>query len=168
MRARDYIGFTRSGPSGTTENDGVVRRAQLDVQMMLEVMASMGLPSMDSMSAVDARNFSNMMAAVRAPGPEVGEIVERLDAGLAERDQHRFGQVRHGGKVVLDAQLAAGGAIGFLAALERFRPQAAYDFSRPPHPGTLNYEAWQWPMSGADVCAAFRTFQGARSVGDAA
>ena len=28
VRARDYIGFARSGPSGSTLNDGIVRRAQ--------------------------------------------------------------------------------------------------------------------------------------------
>lgn len=43
----------------------------------------------------------------------------------------------------------------FNAAIERFRPQAAYDFTRPPHPGVLNYEAWGWPMSGAQLIQAF-------------
>lgn len=43
----------------------------------------------------------------------------------------------------------------FNPAIERFRPQAAYDFSRPPHPGVLNYEAWSWPMTGAQVAQAF-------------
>jgi N-acetylglucosamine malate deacetylase 2 len=46
----------------------------------------------------------------------------------------------------------------FLPYLERFRPMNAYDFSRPPHPGTLNYEAWQWPMRGADLSQAFTRF----------
>jgi N-acetylglucosamine malate deacetylase 2 len=41
---------------------------------------------------------------------------------------------------------------------EVFRRQHAYDFSQPPHPGKLNYEVWQWPMSGADVCRAFQAF----------
>jgi LmbE family N-acetylglucosaminyl deacetylase len=43
----------------------------------------------------------------------------------------------------------------FNPAIERFRPQAAYNFERPPHPGTLNYEAWQWPVTGAQVVQAF-------------
>jgi LmbE family N-acetylglucosaminyl deacetylase len=38
---------------------------------------------------------------------------------------------------------------------ECFRPQADYDYTQPPHPGMLNYEAWQWPVSGKQVCAAF-------------
>lgn len=41
---------------------------------------------------------------------------------------------------------------------ELFRRQHAYDFGNPPHPGKLNYEVWQWPMTGADVCGAFRNF----------
>lgn len=48
----------------------------------------------------------------------------------------------------------------FTSPLERFRPLAAerYDYFHPPHPGQLNYEAWGWPMSGADVCASFADF----------
>ena len=41
---------------------------------------------------------------------------------------------------------------------ERVRPQHAYDYSQPPHVGPLNYEAWQWGITGADVCAAFTAF----------
>lgn len=40
---------------------------------------------------------------------------------------------------------------------EVFRPQADYDYSRPPHEGLLNYEFWEWPVSGAQVCQAFKT-----------
>jgi N-acetylglucosamine malate deacetylase 2 len=43
----------------------------------------------------------------------------------------------------------------FNPAIERYRPQAAYDFTRPPHPGTLNYEAWGWPISGTQLLQAF-------------
>lgn len=41
---------------------------------------------------------------------------------------------------------------------ERFRPLPAYDYSHPPHPGTLNYEAWRWPISGEQVCSAFKEY----------
>jgi LmbE family N-acetylglucosaminyl deacetylase len=47
--------------------------------------------------------------------------------------------------------------------IERFRPQHAYDYSRPPHPGQLNYEAWQWRATGAEVCTAFGRFVQAQS-----
>ena len=38
---------------------------------------------------------------------------------------------------------------------EVFRPQAAYDFTKPPHEGTLNYEEWRWPMTGREVSRSF-------------
>ena len=41
---------------------------------------------------------------------------------------------------------------------ERFRPQPAYDYSQPPHAGKLNYELWQWPMTGGEVSQAFAEF----------
>jgi LmbE family N-acetylglucosaminyl deacetylase len=44
----------------------------------------------------------------------------------------------------------------FNPAIERFRPQPAYDFSRPPHTGKLNYEAWGWPMTSAQLVEAFQ------------
>ncbi len=56
----------------------------------------------------------------------------------------------------------------FTPNVERFRPQPTYDYSRPPHPGTLNYEAWQWPMTAAEVCAAFQAFLRAHNVEDGA
>jgi LmbE family N-acetylglucosaminyl deacetylase len=43
--------------------------------------------------------------------------------------------------------------------IESYRPQAEYDYRKPPHLGTLNYEAWQWPITGADVCNAFSAYQ---------
>jgi LmbE family N-acetylglucosaminyl deacetylase len=41
-------------------------------------------------------------------------------------------------------------------AAEQFRPQPEYDYSRRPHAGTLNYEAWQWLISSNEVCRAFQ------------
>ena len=46
----------------------------------------------------------------------------------------------------------------FLPYTEGFRAMAAYDFTRPPHEGVLNYEAWGWPMKGWDLCRAFGDF----------
>lgn len=43
--------------------------------------------------------------------------------------------------------------------VETFRPQPEYDYRRPPHLGLLNYEAWQWPMTGNDLCNAFKAFE---------
>lgn len=44
---------------------------------------------------------------------------------------------------------------------ERFQRLPAHDYSRPPHDGRLNYEMWEWPMTGAQVCQAFTDFLGA-------
>lgn len=41
---------------------------------------------------------------------------------------------------------------------ELVRPQPAYDFTQPPHPGKTNYEIWQWKMTAQDVCGAFAEF----------
>lgn len=46
----------------------------------------------------------------------------------------------------------------FTPETEVFRPMVKYDFSRPPHPGKLNYEVWGWRMTGEDLCAAFTAF----------
>jgi len=47
----------------------------------------------------------------------------------------------------------------FSTERERFRPQAAYDYSQRPHSGNLNYEIWQWRMKPEEVCAAFVDFE---------
>jgi LmbE family N-acetylglucosaminyl deacetylase len=46
------------------------------------------------------------------------------------------------------------------AGVELFRPQATYDYSRPPHSGIVNYERWQWQMTAQDLCRAFANFDG--------
>lgn len=45
---------------------------------------------------------------------------------------------------------------------EIFRPQKQYDYSRPPHEGKLNYELWQWSMTGMQVSEKFAQFQRGR------
>jgi LmbE family N-acetylglucosaminyl deacetylase len=80
----------------------------------------------------------------------IGAPGERIRATEAER-------VRKA--AMFNCYPSQGDLLGFFEVdREVFRPQHAYDFSRPPHPGTLNYEAWQWPMTGADVCRAFSAF----------
>jgi LmbE family N-acetylglucosaminyl deacetylase len=46
---------------------------------------------------------------------------------------------------------------------EIFRRQPRYEYSRPPHAGPLNYETWQWPITGSDVSRAFTEFTPLRS-----
>jgi cation diffusion facilitator CzcD-associated flavoprotein CzcO/acetyl esterase/lipase len=74
--AADYLGFSVSGPAGTRTNDGVVRRVQPDVTLVLDFLSSLGVPPIESMSVEDARAFVDASAAGRPPGPEVGEIVD--------------------------------------------------------------------------------------------
>lgn len=77
--------------------------------------------------------------------PEGNEVL--FDATLAEV---------HRKLKAWDAYVSQQSTLGmFNAAVERFRPQASYDFRRPPHPGVLNYEAWQWPVTGSQLVQAF-------------
>jgi LmbE family N-acetylglucosaminyl deacetylase len=46
----------------------------------------------------------------------------------------------------------------FTLEFESVRPMHDYDFTCAPHTGVLNYEAWQWPMTGNDLCRAFAQF----------
>ncbi len=81
VAAGGYLGFEQRGPNGARVNDDIVRRVQPDVGIMLEMMATLELPAMDTMSAVDARVFSDAMSAQRPPGPDVGEILDGVLPG---------------------------------------------------------------------------------------
>ena len=80
---RGLLGFRLTGPAGEQCNDGVIRRLQPDVALVLEMMVEMGLPPIESMSADEARAFITQMNEVRPPGPEVAEIVDGVLPGPA-------------------------------------------------------------------------------------
>ena len=86
----DYLGFVRQGAHGERRSDGIVRRVQPDVSIMLEMIEGLGLPTMDTMSAADARAFSDAMATQRAPGPDVGEVVDGTLPGAAGELRYRL------------------------------------------------------------------------------
>jgi len=88
--AQGYLGFTLAGPGGSQCHDGVVRGLQPDVAMVLEAMAAMELPPMESMSARDARALIEAGAAARPPGPEVGEIIDGLLPGAEGELDYRL------------------------------------------------------------------------------
>ncbi len=96
---RDYLGFAFEGPQGTRCNDGVIYRLQPDVQMWLDTIAKLKLPTLDSLDAVQARELSRSMAANRPPGPEVAEVFDRTIPGavsdLACRIYRPFGEGPH-------------------------------------------------------------------------
>jgi acetyl esterase/lipase len=79
--ATDYLGFRLSGPDGSQCNDGIVRQLQPDVAMVLEMMEMLELPPLESMSPADARAFMEASAAMRPPGPDVGEVIDGVLPG---------------------------------------------------------------------------------------
>lgn len=81
-----YAGFARRGKSGEHIDDSVICRVQPDVMVMLEMMAEMQLPAMESMSPADAKAFSEAMGAASPPGPEVGEVVDGTLPGADGND----------------------------------------------------------------------------------
>jgi len=46
----------------------------------------------------------------------------------------------------------------FRPDVEYFRPVMDYDFTRRPFPWKLNYELWEWKMTGEEVSAAFAAY----------
>ncbi len=89
-----YLGF-RLGPadgSGTVAqcNDGLIRQVQPDVQMVLDAMAELELPPIESMDAAGARAFMEASSAERPPGPEVGEILDGTFPGAAGELEYRL------------------------------------------------------------------------------
>jgi cation diffusion facilitator CzcD-associated flavoprotein CzcO/acetyl esterase/lipase len=79
--ARDYLGFKLSGPNSSRCNDGVVRRLQPDVEMVLNEVVALNLPPIESMPVENARAFYTQMSTTRPPGPDVGEIVDGVLPG---------------------------------------------------------------------------------------
>jgi LmbE family N-acetylglucosaminyl deacetylase len=91
------------------------------------------------------RSTDGMMVRQEFIVPEGDEVL--FDATLAEVERKRR---------ALRAYTSQHDVITeFNPAVERFRPQASYNFRRPPHPGILNYEAWQWPVTGSQLVQAF-------------
>jgi len=79
--AQGYLGFRMTGPNGDRCRDGVIRRIQPDVAMVLDFMAQMGLPPMETLPVADARGLMAAVATTRPPGPEVGEVTDGVISG---------------------------------------------------------------------------------------
>jgi cation diffusion facilitator CzcD-associated flavoprotein CzcO/acetyl esterase/lipase len=104
-----FVGFRRGGPAGSRCNDGVIRRLQPDVAMVLDLVASLGLPPIETMSAADARAFSEATAASRPPGPEVGEVADGVLPGPAGGLAYRLYRPATAGPHPLIAYFHGGG-----------------------------------------------------------
>ena len=71
-----WLGFRISGANGETCNDGLIRELMPDVKMVLDMMATLELPPIESLPPQMARECMAASSAMRPPGPEVGEIVD--------------------------------------------------------------------------------------------
>ena len=78
---KGYLGFALDGPGGSTRNDDVVRRVQPDVQILIDTLAELELPTLETLPVDDARAFYDALSTERPPGPEVGEIVDGVLPG---------------------------------------------------------------------------------------
>ncbi len=94
---RDYLGFRRTGPGGTRCNDGLVRRFQPDVAILLDTLEELGLPAIETLSVPEARALTQVMAAERPPGPPVGEIVDGVLPGAHGDLRYRLYRPRTSG-----------------------------------------------------------------------
>ena len=83
VAGQGYLGFKLAGPDGDRCQDGVIRSMQPDVAMVLEFMATLDLPAMETLPAADARAMLAAMGANRPPGPEVGEVTDGVMPGPA-------------------------------------------------------------------------------------
>ena len=88
VRDQGYLGFHLAGPGGERCNDGVVNRLQPDVALLIKTIAELDLPPFDSMEPAAAREFSEATAAMRPPGPDVGEILDGTLPGADGADLH--------------------------------------------------------------------------------
>jgi cation diffusion facilitator CzcD-associated flavoprotein CzcO/acetyl esterase/lipase len=88
--AQGYLGFRLQGPDRTQCNDGVICRLQPDVAIVLEMIESLGLPAIESMSPQGARAFLVALDAQRPPGPAVGECLDGVLPGPAGNLNYRL------------------------------------------------------------------------------
>jgi cation diffusion facilitator CzcD-associated flavoprotein CzcO/acetyl esterase/lipase len=82
--ARAMLGFRLTGPHGAEQcNDGEIVRLQPDVRLVLNMLAEMNLPPIESMGAQGARDFLGEFNKSRPPGRPVGEVGDGVVQGAA-------------------------------------------------------------------------------------
>jgi cation diffusion facilitator CzcD-associated flavoprotein CzcO/acetyl esterase/lipase len=75
--SRGMLGFRLTGPNGAEQcNDGEIVRLQPDVRLVLNMLAEMNLPPIESLGAQGARDFVAEFNESRPAGRPVGEIVD--------------------------------------------------------------------------------------------
>ena len=88
--AQGYLRLRTTGPAGDRCRDGVIRRMQPDVAMVLEALAGMDLPPLETLPVAEARGMMAPTAAVRPPGPGVGEVTDGIMPGADGDLPHRL------------------------------------------------------------------------------
>jgi cation diffusion facilitator CzcD-associated flavoprotein CzcO/acetyl esterase/lipase len=81
---RDYLGFRLEGTGKGSCNDGVVRRVQPDVSMVLDMITTLEWPRIETLPVADARAFAIETTTGRPPGPEVGEVIDGTLPGAVD------------------------------------------------------------------------------------
>ena len=77
VASRGLLGFKLTGPNVPEQcNDGEIVRLQPDVRLVLNMLADMKLPEIESLGAAGARAFVTMFNAGRPAGRPVGEVVD--------------------------------------------------------------------------------------------
>lgn len=104
---------------------------------------SLDLPVWEA--ALYHRNEEEAGVAQKFIVPTGQEIITQVEGEALEKKMEMFHSY-------VSQKLVLG---GFRPELEQFRPLAAYDFTRRPTPWKLNYEVWQWKMTGEEVVGAF-------------
>ncbi len=74
VAAGGYLGFERRGPTGTARDETVVCELQPDVALVLDLMASLGLPPLETLPVDQARATMTAMNAQRLPGPAMASV----------------------------------------------------------------------------------------------
>jgi LmbE family N-acetylglucosaminyl deacetylase len=89
-----------------------------------------------------------------------GEVQRQAFIGADKQQVTEISREELAGKRGMYEAYASQAAVlaDFGAPVERFREMSQYDFARVPHAGVLNYEAWQWPIKGTELCRVFGEF----------
>lgn len=82
---------------------------QPDIQEILDMMADLELPALETMDAPSAREFSVSMAAQRPPGPDVAEITDGTFPGARGDLDYRLYRPHHGEQLPVVVYFHGGG-----------------------------------------------------------
>ncbi|MFK8025006.1 MAG: alpha/beta hydrolase fold domain-containing protein [Ilumatobacter sp.] len=118
-----YLGFRRAAANGSDErvDETIVCRLQPDCTIMLETMAEMGVPPIDSLPVPDARALMDAMGAGSPAGPDVGEVVDGMLPGAGGDLSYRLFRPESPGPHPIVAYFHGGGwVLGHATSDEAF------------------------------------------------